>query len=267
MVKAKMNPHQFFKDKVIIITGASSGIGRMAALTLARLNSRIVLVARNEEKLIQLQEEIHASGGQALVIKADVSSCKDIEKMTNQVIAEWGRMDIVIANAGQYIQGYFQDIQIDEFEKSMAVNFFGAVNLIKSVLPVMHQAGKGHIVIVSSLDAKKGIVGDGPYVVAKAALQGLGDVLRQELYGTGIFVTTVYPGRVDTPMIKHISVPWISPKISPEKVVKAIINGIKKRKAIVVVPAIYRPLGALNDLFPRMVDWFYRILKIEGTEI
>jgi all-trans-retinol dehydrogenase (NAD+) len=131
----------------------------------------------------------------------------------------------------------------------------------------MKSANKGHIVIVNSLDAKKGIIGDGPYVAAKSALDGFGDVLRQELKTYRIFVTSIFPGRVDTPMIESIKVPWISPKISPEKVVKTMIKGLKKNKANIIVPSIYFLLGSLNDISPRLVDWFYRILKIEGQRI
>ncbi len=108
----------------------------------------------------------------------------------------------------------------------MNINYFGTINIIKSVLPNMNQKGRGNTVVVNNLDSKKGIIGDGPYVAAKSALDDFGDVLHQELYNKGINVTSIYPGRVDTPMIKNIKVSWISPKISPDIVVQAIIKGI-----------------------------------------
>lgn len=262
-----MTDKSFFQDKVIIITGASSGIGRAAALRFAQFNARVVLAARNKEKLTLLKQEIHEQGGQALAIQTDVSSYKDAKKMAYETIAKWGKIDILIANAGQYLQGNFDDIDIEIFKQSMGVNFYGTIHVIKSVLPEMQRARQGHIVVVNSLDAQKGIIGDGPYVAAKSALSGLGDVLRQELRSIGINITSIYPGRVDTPMIQHIQVPWISPKISPEKVVTAMIKGIKRNRAVVVVPLVYLPVGALNNLFPCLVDWFYRILKIEGEKL
>lgn len=262
-----MNDKLFFQDKVSIITGASSGIGRTAALIFAQLNVRVVLASRNEEKLELLKEDIQLKGGRALVIKTDVSSFEDTQRMAKETISKWGRIDILIANAGEYIQGDVHEIDIQSFEQSMAVNFFGTIYVIKSVLSEMQREGKGHIVIVNSMDAKKGIIGDGPYVAAKSALDGFGDVLRQELKVKGINITSIYPGRVDTPMIKNIKVPWISPKISPEKVVKAMIKGIKRNKAIVIVPSAYFLLGCLNNIFPRLADWSYRILKIEGEKI
>ena len=262
-----MNDKIYFQDKVVIITGASSGIGRVAALSFARLNARVVLAARNAERLEAVKEEIRLQGGQALVIKTDVSSIADTQKLARETILKWEKIDIVIANAGEYIQDFSREIDIQLFEQSMALNFFGVLNVIKSVLPEMRRNGKGHIVIVNSLDAKKGIINDGPYVAAKSALAGFGDVLRQELKAEGINVTSIYPARVDTPMLKNIKVPRISPKMPPDRIVKAMIKGIKRNKAAVIVPAAYFLLGPLNSMFPRLADRAYRFLKIEGEKI
>jgi len=259
-----MNNKTFFKDKVIIITGASSGIGRAAALAFARCGAKVVLAARNEEKLGSLSQEIPRQGGEALVVKTDIRSFSDMQAMAREAIAKWGKIDIVIANAGQYVQDAPGEVDLGAYERSMAVNFMGTLHAVKSVLPEMLRRGRGHIVVMNSLDAKKGIVGDGPYVAAKAALDGFGDVLRQELKAQGIRVTSIYPGRVDTAMIRHIKVPWISPKLSPEKVVRAIMRGVKRGKAVVVVPRAFSLLAPLNNLFPRLMDRAYRVLKIEG---
>jgi short-subunit dehydrogenase len=262
-----MQDKLFFQDKVVIITGASSGIGKAAALIFSQLNAKVVLASRNEEKLKSLKEEINSRGRHALVIKMDTSSLEDTQKMVNETISKWGKIDVLIANAGKYVTDVSHDIEISAFKESMAINFFGTLNVIKSVLPEMKSMRKGHIVIINSLDAKKGIIGDAPYVAAKSALDGFGDSLRQELKGEGINITSVYPARVDTPMIEHLKVPWVSPKISCSKVVKAMIKGIKRNKAIVVVPSTYFLLGSLNNTFPRLTDWFYRKLKIEGQKI
>jgi hypothetical protein len=262
-----MNDKFIFRDKVVIITGASSGIGRSAALFFARLQARVVLASRNKEKLEALKEEIGVRGGRALAVPIDVRSLADAQRMVGEVLTKWGTVDILIANAGEYVQDPSRQIDIGAIEHSMAVNFMGTVNAIKSVLPEMRRSGRGHIVIVNSLDAKKGIVNDGPYVAAKAALDGFGDVLRQELKAVGVKVTSIYPARVDTPMVTNIKVPWISPKIAPGRVVRAMAKGIKRNKAVVCIPAAYRLLGPLNCLLPRLADWAYRILKIEGEKI
>jgi uncharacterized protein len=262
-----MKDQPFFQNKVILITGASSGIGRAAALLFAQLNAIVILASRNEEKLESLRQEIESNGGQAFIIKTDVSSFEDTQRMVMTTILKWGKIDVLIANAGVYVQDVSNEIDIESFRDSFNINFFGVLHAIKSVLPEMKRQGKGHIVIVNSLDAKKGIIGDSPYVAAKSALDGLGDVLRQELNGSGINITSVYPARVDTPMIENIKVPWISPKISPLKVVKAIVNGIKRNKAIVIVPSLFFLIGTLNNIFPRLLDWFYLKFKIEGDTV
>jgi NAD(P)-dependent dehydrogenase (short-subunit alcohol dehydrogenase family) len=261
-----MKDKLFFRDKVVIVTGASSGIGREAALALARLQAKVVLAARNGEKLAAVKDEIGRQGGQAMAIRTDVSSFADTQRLAKETVAQWGKIDILIANAGEYIQDVSREIDLRSFERSMALNFMGTLHAVKSVLGEMKRGGKGHIVILNSLDAKKGIIDDGPYVAAKSALDGFGDVLRQELRASGIRVTSIYPARVDTPMMENLTVPWISPKIPPEKVVRAMLRGIKRNRAAVSVPAVYRLLGPLNCLFPRFLDRAYRILKIEGEK-
>lgn len=261
-----MDNKVYFRNKVVIITGSSSGIGRTAALAFARSGAKVVLAARNEERLALLKEEILGQGGQALMIRVDVCSLTDMQRMAEETMSKWGKIDILIANAGQYIQDGSCGIDLRAYERSMALNFMGTLHAVKSVLPEMLRNGKGHIVIVNSLDAKKGIVGDGPYVAAKAALDGFADVLRQELKGKGIRVTSIYPGRVDTPMLKDLKVPWISPKMPPGKVVQAIIKGLKRNRAVVAVPPVFFLLGPLNEMFPRLMDRVFRVLRIEGEK-
>lgn len=261
-----MSAKSFFQDQVIIITGASSGIGRASALLFADLHARVVLTSRNIEKLALLRDEIQANAGLAMAIEADISSFEDTQRIVRDTISKWGRIDILIACAGVYVRDSSCQIDIRLYEESMSVNFYGTLNVIKSVLPEMKHRGRGHIVIVNSLDAKKGIVGDAPYVAAKAALDGFGDVLRQEQKNSHIRVTSVYPGRVDTPMIQNIKVPWSTPKIPPGKVAKAIAKGIRRNKAFVIIPSAYLLLGALNSIAPRFLDRAYRILRIEGEK-
>jgi short-subunit dehydrogenase len=227
----------------------------------------VVLASRNETRLISLRDEIQSKGGQAFIVKTDVCASCDTDRMTKETITEWGKIDILIACAGKYVKDITHEIDIQSYKQSLELNFFGTLNVIKSVLPVMKRQKIGHIVIINSLDAKKGIVGDGPYVSAKATLDGFGDVLRQEMKIYNIKTTSIFPGRVDTPMIENIKVPWISRKIHPDKVVKAIIKGIKRNKSIVIVPSAFYMVGVLNYLVPRFSDWFYRVFRIEGKLI
>ncbi|MBN2357733.1 SDR family NAD(P)-dependent oxidoreductase [candidate division KSB1 bacterium] len=260
-----MKENRYFRNKVVIITGASSGIGKIAAERLAALQARVALASRNRVNLNAIAGPLRSSDCSVLAIQTDVSREKDVKHMVASVLDQWGEIDILIANAGQYVRRSLADMDVASFHQSLAVNFYGALYAVNSVLPTMIERRSGHIVLVNSLDAKKGITGDGPYVAAKSALDGLGDVLRQEMKEYGIQVTSVYPGRVDTPMIEHLRVPWISAKISPQKVVRAMLKGIRKKKAIVVVPKMYYTLGALNNLAPRLLDWFYKMFHLEGS--
>jgi len=148
----------------------------------------------------------------------------------------------------------------------MAVNFYGVLHAVQAVLPHMVARRSGHIVLVSSADGKKGIPPDGPYVAAKFAVAGLGDILRQELRPYGIAVTTVFPGRVDTPMIAHLRVPWISAKIPPEAVARAILRAIRRRTPEVIIPLQVRLFVYLSALCPSLGDWFTRQFHLEGWE-
>jgi uncharacterized protein len=262
-----MKANEFFKDRVIIVTGASSGIGKELAMLFARLQARVVLAARRSDKLAELESQIQRSGGRAISIKIDMSDKADVRKLVNATIAKWNRIDIFVSNAGQYIQCPIHNSELIDFKRSFNINFYGAYYAVKEALPHMIKQNSGHFVFINSLDAKKGIVGDAPYVAAKFALDGFADVLRQEVKSYGIMVTTVYPGRVDTPMIQDLKVPWISAKISVAKVAKAVSQGIMKRKPIIVVPRLFFPLGALNSTSPRLMDWFYSKFQLEGKKI
>jgi short-subunit dehydrogenase len=262
-----MKTMNFFKEKVIIVTGASSGIGRATSLALARYGSKVVLASRNLDKLISLKEEIQLTGGGALAIKTDICSFDDIQKMIKETILKWEKVDILISCAGEYIQDITDELDTQLYQQAMNVNFFGTLNSIKGVLPEMKRQKSGHIVIINSLDAKKGIVGDAPYVSSKAALDGFGDVLRQEMKQYKINVTSIFPGRVNTPMIENIKVPWISQKIQPDRVAKAILRGIKRNKAAIIVPSAFFIISIINYLMPRFSDWAYHTFKIEGQKI
>jgi NADP-dependent 3-hydroxy acid dehydrogenase YdfG len=253
-------------DKVAIVTGASSGIGRATALALAGEGAHVALAARNATALNEVARAIRTLGQGALVVPTDVTQQDQVERLVRETLAHWERVDILMANAGAYIRCPISDLTVAEVERSMAVNFYGALYAILAVLPRMLDQKSGHLVLVSSMDAKKGLSPDAPYVAAKFALAGFGEVLRQELYGSGVHVTTVFPGRVDTPMIATLQVPSISAKIPPEAVAHAIVRAIHRRQPEVIVPFQARALVYLNTLSPRLGDWIARLFHLEGWE-
>ena len=253
-------------NKVAVVTGASSGIGRATALELAREGSLVALAARTESRLEQVATVIRAMGREALVVPADVTSRDDVDRLVAETLSRWGHVDILVANAGAYVRSPVTELTVGDVERSMAVNFYGALHAVLAVQPHLLEQGDGHIVLVSSLDGKKGLPLDAPYVAAKFALAGYGDVLRQELQGRGVAVTTVFPGRVDTPLIDTLAVPEISPKIPPQAVARAIIGAIRRRKPEVIVPPRAWLLHLANVLSPRLADWAVRTLQLQGWE-
>jgi NADP-dependent 3-hydroxy acid dehydrogenase YdfG len=254
------------QHRVALVTGASSGIGRATALLLAREGTRLALIARREELLREVAWEIERMGQEALVLPADVTRQAEMERTVTETVARWGQVDILIAAAGAYIRAPVLQMTVADVEQSMAVNFYGVLHAVQAVLPHMVARRSGHIVLISSANGKKGIPPDGPYVAAKFAVAGLGDILRQELRPYGIAVTTAFPGRVDTPMIAHLRVPWISAKIPPEAVARAILRALRRRTPEVILPFQVRLFVYLSTLFPSLGDWFTRQLHLEGWE-
>ncbi len=254
------------QGKVAIVTGASSGIGRATAMALAREGADVVLAARTKSKLHEVAQEIQTLGRKALVVPTDVTNRCEVDRAVAQTLDLWGHIDILVVNAGAYVRSPVVELTVEEIERSMAVNFYGALYTVLAVQPHLLDRGCGYIVLMSSMDAKKGLPLDAPYVAAKAALAGYGQVLRQELRPKGIHVTLVFPGRVDTPLLDTLEVPWVSAKIAPETVATAIVKAIQRRKVEVIIPFQARLLRWVDAFSPRLGDWFVRVLRLEGWE-
>lgn len=255
------------RGRVSIVTGASSGIGHATAMALARAGAYVALAARRESLLEETAEEIKALGGEALAVPTDVTSRPAVSQLVARTLERWGKLDILVTCAGQYIRSPIREVTPDLLRQSLEVNFYGSVYPVLEALPHMLTQGEGHIVLVTSMDGKKGLPPDAPYVAAKFALSGFGEVLRQELYGTGVDVTVVFPGRVDTPLIADLEVPRISAKIPPEAVARAIVRAIRRRQAEVIVPFQARLLLLVNFISPRLGDWAVRFFRLEGWPI
>src|SRR5215208_7308576 len=176
----------FFLNKIAIVTGASSGIGRATAWELAKRGAWVALASRKGEALFELAEEMKSQGKNVIVVPTDVCKREQVEKMVQVVLDYWGRVDILISNAGEYIRAPIIELEPAQLQRSLDVNFFGGVYCIKAVLPHMIEQKQGHIVVVTSMDGKIGLPPDAPYVSAKFALTGFCEVLRQEMQGSGI---------------------------------------------------------------------------------
>jgi NAD(P)-dependent dehydrogenase (short-subunit alcohol dehydrogenase family) len=255
-----------FLGKVALVTGASRGIGAATALELARRGSQVILASRDEGRLAEVAQRIISVGIEADVIPVDVTDPLQVKNGVAQTIQKWGRLDILISNAGEYIRSPIWEMEIEDVRRSMEVNFYAGLSFVQAVLPVMQEQGNGHIVFITSVDGKKGLPMDAPYVSAKFALTGFAEVLRQELKNSGIHVCNVLPGRVDTAMIERLRVPAISAKIPPEVVARAVISAIEKRKVEVILPFNAKLLCYVNAFFPRLADWVADVFHLEGWE-
>jgi NAD(P)-dependent dehydrogenase (short-subunit alcohol dehydrogenase family) len=189
-----------FNDQVIIITGASSGIGWELALQLAEQGARLVLAARSAEKLVELAELCRKRGGQALAVPTDITRPEACKALIAQAQAAFGRIDMLVNNAGATMWAPFDQVQdITIFEKIIQVNYLGSMYCTYFALPYLKQS-RGRIVAVSSLAGKAGVPTRSGYAASKHAMVGFFDSLRVELEGSGVSITLVYPGFIATGM-------------------------------------------------------------------
>ena len=251
------------EGQVAIITGASSGIGAALARTFSDEGARVALVARRTADLEILSAEIDAQGGSSLVITGDVTDDEDMARMAQAVLETWGQVDILVANAGIYVQAPVAEMTVADLARAVEVNFLGAARSILAVLPAMRARRQGHLVLMSTQDVMIPIPGDGPYVASKSALTGLAQVLRQELKPEGIAVTVVHPGRIDTPLIAHLRMPIASPKMSAEDLAVRVVRAIVRRRRRLIYPATGY-LYLLRDLWPSLGDWLIGALHLQG---
>ncbi len=187
-----------FSDKVIIITGASSGIGKELALRLSEQNTNLVLAARNKDKLDEVVDQCIKNGSRAISVKADVSDKEDCKNIVDQAVSRFGKIDILVNNAGISMWSEFEKVtNLEAMEQIMKINFFGSMYMTHYALPYLLKS-KGQIVGVSSLTGKTGVPTRTVYAASKHAMAGFFDSLRIELKEKGVAVTMIYPGFVAT---------------------------------------------------------------------
>jgi NADP-dependent 3-hydroxy acid dehydrogenase YdfG len=225
------------------------------------------MASRSAELLHSLFDEITAFGGRAVVVPTDVTDRVQVQWLIKEALGPLGRIDILVCSAGVYPRIQVRDSTIEDYRRCMEVNFYGSVSVILSALPAMLNRRQGHIVVVSSVDGKKGLPMDAVYVSTKFALTGFADVLRQELRGTGVSVSTILPGRVDTPMIAHLTVPVISTKISPDRVARAVVKAIRRKRAEIVVPYQDKALILAGSISARLGDRLVQLFRLEGKDM
>jgi short-subunit dehydrogenase len=251
------------KNKVAIITGASSGIGRALAIAMSQEGASVVLAARSKEKLDEVVTDIKYQGLEALAVQTDVSNENDCKNLILNTIEKFGKLDILVNNAGISMRALFKDTRVDVLKKLMDINFWGMVYCTKYSMPYLLES-KGSVVGVSSIAGYKGLPGRTGYSSSKFAMHGFLESLRIENFKTGLHVLIACPGFTssnirNTALNESGEQQGESPRdegkmMSAEEVAKHIIHAIVRRKDRIVLTSQGKTTVRLNKFFPGFMD-------------
>jgi len=251
------------KDKVVIITGASSGIGKALAFETGARGAIVVLAARSEQKLAEIESQLSASGVRSLSVITDVSKEEDCKHLIDTTIEKFGRIDVLINNAGMSMRAIFEKTDLAVIHRLMDVNFWGTVYCTKYALPWLLKS-KGSLVGVSSIAGYKGLPGRTGYSASKFAMQGFLETLRIENIKKGLHVLIACPGFTssnirNTALSADGSIQGESPRnedsmMKPEKVAKKIVRAIESKQRILVMTMVGKWTVALDKIFPFLMD-------------
>lgn len=262
-----MSTKEFYKDKIIWITGASSGIGEALVKKLASLGTQLIISSRRKEELERVKRECGTNGEKIVILPIDLSIPRQVEKISEEALKIFEKIDILINNGGISQRSLATETSIEVDRKIMEINYFSGVILTKKLLPAMIARGSGHIVAISSITGKFGIPYRSAYSASKHALQGYYETVWTEFHNQGIRTTVVFPGRVKT----NISLEAIGPGgsrhgkmdeaqekgISPEKCAMDILNGVRKNKREIFTGGKDMLAVYIKRFFPAL---FYKLI-------
>ncbi|GMQ24397.1 SDR family oxidoreductase [Algoriphagus sp. oki45] len=252
-----------FKDKVVIITGATSGIGEACAEVFGREGAKIAITGRNPQKLAQTALKLRSKNIEVLSILADAGSEADNQRMATKTLAHYGRIDILINNAGISMRALFQDLDLEVFRKVMDTNFWGTVYATKFCLPAILES-KGSIIGISSINGYRGTPARTAYTASKYAMNGFFESLRTEVMKKGVHVLVVAPGFTssnirNTALTADGSSQGESPRdeskmMTSEEVAEHILKATLKRKRDIVLTTQGKLAVFLNKWMPGILD-------------
>jgi len=245
-----------FKDQVVLITGASSGIGLITARKCAAAGAKVLLVARTKEKLEETQRLLQKAGGEAHVYPCDLSNMESIDAMAEQVLNDFGHVDVLVNNAGRSIRRAVMESldRFHDFERTMQLNYFGSVRLILKLLPSMTQRKSGQIINISSIGVLANAARFSAYVASKAALDAFSRCLSAEVVHRNINITAIYMPLVRTPMIAPTKMYDYVPAWSPAKAGDTVIKAILERPKSVATP-LGTAASVSYALWPKINDF------------
>ena len=256
--------------RAVAITGASSGIGEALANRLGDAGAHVLLIARSVDKLTEIKSAIEGRGGTAFVYPGDLSDAEDTQRLISAVLADHGQVDVLVNNAGISIRRSVEKSydRVHDFERTISLNFLGAVRLIMGFLPGMRSERQGQIINVSTIGVQVNVPRYGAYIASKAALDAFSRVLAVEALKDGVKVTTIYMPLVKTPMMKSTTIYDAFPMRTAEQAADLVVNGIIHQPKRVATPvgnlfefaygvapsAIERVLNAAYQLYPESGD-------------
>ena len=257
--------HSRLRDRHVVVTGGSSGIGLATVRRLVASGARVSVIALDDEYLDALREHPVEGGYPVHLEAADVADRPRLETALEQCVSIHGPCEVLITCAGIVHPGYFSDLVIEEFEREMAVDYFGTLYAIKAVVGSMVARGEGTIVCISSTAGLLGVFGYSAYGPAKFAVRGLCDIIRYELKPHGVHVACVFPSDVDTPQLAYEE-PLKPPElravsgtikpIPPDRVAQAIVRGIKWRRPVVYADPKTRVVARLAGTAPGFTRFY-----------
>ncbi|MBI2760198.1 MAG: SDR family oxidoreductase [Chloroflexi bacterium] len=250
------------RGTTVVITGATSGIGRETAREFARGGARVIVAGRREERLQEVVAEIEGRGGQALAVRTDVADQAQVERLIEQAEERFGRIDTLVNNAGVGIAARFEDQPLDDFRRVMDINFWGAVYACKAAVPRMRAQGGGVIINISSILGRRGVPFETAYCASKFALRGFSEALRTEVMADGIDVSTIFPGAVETEIFESaanttgLDLPAFLPKFPARDLARIIVQNARFPQPEIVMALDAQFIDFFNRLAPGMVDVF-----------
>jgi short-subunit dehydrogenase len=250
-----------------IVTGASRGIGRATAQALATRGTRLGLLARGRDELEALASELPPSpAGEHLPLAADIGRRREIERAVERFVNRAGHLDLLVANAGIAHYGRFAESGIERAEEMVRVNVIGTIYTVRAGLGPMLERRRGHIVVLSSGAGLRAFPSAAVYGATKAFGRGFAEALRHELAGTGVSLTTVFPGEIETDLHdheRHLLPDWRKneDELPAELLAERILAAVEADKRQLHVPWVVRLLG-INGIAPRLTDWL--LARIRG---
>jgi short-subunit dehydrogenase len=269
-----MNQRAYFEGKTVLITGASSGIGEELAWQLGQAGAQLILTARRTHLLDALAQRIAASGNPPpLVVQCDVTRDGDVDQAVAESVRRWGRLDVVIANAGFGVVGPFRDLTLDDYRRQFETNVFGVLRTIYAALPEIDKTA-GRIVIIGSVAGWAASPNTSPYGMSKFALRALAEAITPELSLRGVKVTLISPGfvasnirRVDNQGLVQPEAPdpipgWLV--MPTEKAVRQMLRAVARGKPEAIITGHGKLLVAIERFTPRLARAFKRRMAARG---